>query len=63
MSSGSEHCQLAGLLHDLTAAEEYAYGRADWDAEAAEKNASIGAQLLRYCSYPIFSLSPLKLVN
>ena len=47
-SSVREQCQLAELLHDLATAEEYAYGRADWDAIAAEETASIGTQLLRY---------------
>jgi len=49
MSGGQfEQCHLAELLHDLTVAEEYAYGRANWDASDAEKNVSIGSQLLRY---------------
>ena len=48
MSEGRfEQCHLTELLHDLTVAEEYAYGRADWDATAAETDVSIGAQLLR----------------
>jgi len=45
----SEQCQLAELLHDLTTAEEYAYGRADWDGTVADDEiVSIGTQLLRY---------------
>jgi len=48
--SVSEQCHLAELLHDLTIAEEYAYGRSDWDASTSEKNVSIGSQLLRYCN-------------
>jgi len=49
--SAGEQCQLAELLHDLTVAEEYAYGRADWGISAAEESASIGIQLLRCCSF------------
>ena len=44
----TEQCQLAELLHDLTSAEEYAYGRADWDVGANKANIGIGTQLLRY---------------
>jgi len=47
-SAMSQQCQLAELLHDLTAAEEYAYGRADWDDTAANETVTIGTQLLRY---------------
>jgi len=46
--SVGEQCHLAELLHDLTVAEEYAYGRADWDTSATDTNVSIGTQLLRY---------------
>jgi len=55
MSKGqTEQCQLAELLHDLTAAEQYAYGRTDWDVSTAEETFSIGTQLLRYCHYQHF---------
>jgi len=57
-SAVSEQCQLAELLHDLTTAEEYAYGRADWDVTAAEETVSIGTQLLRCCiKMSLFTLS------
>ena len=57
-SAVSQQCQLAELLHDLTTAEEYAYSRADWDVSAAEETASIGTQLIRYCTkMSLFSLS------
>ena len=39
----AEQCQLAQLLNDLTTAEEYAYGRTDWDVSAV----GIATQLLR----------------
>jgi len=42
-----EQCQLAELLNDLTTAEEYAYGRTDWDISAAEEHVGAGTQLLR----------------
>jgi len=53
-SSVREQCQLAELLHDLSAAEEYAYPRADWDVSAAEQTVSIGTQLLRYWNHQYF---------
>ena len=53
-TSVREQCQLTELLHDLTIAEQYAYGRTDWDVSAAEETVSIGTQLLRYYSYQHF---------
>jgi len=52
----TEQCQLAELLHDLTSAEEYAYGRADWDVGANKANIGIGTQLLRYWIGDLISL-------
>jgi len=52
--SSREQCHLAELLSDLTVAEQYAYGRTDWDVSAAEDTVGIGTQLLRYCSYQYF---------
>ena len=53
----SKQCHLAELLHDLTIAEEYAYGRSDWDVGDAENIGSIGTQLLRYWNYQCRHLS------
>ena len=59
----NEQCQLAELLHDLTAAEEYAYGRADWDVTAAEEIVSIGTQLLRYCNLNVIMYTTILCTN